>query len=99
MHSSAVRIIPYMRNGSGFLRGANPSHLGGTVESAVTLWPDQWMVVAILWCHSSDARFAIERADTTSTAFTIRATKLSDVRLPLSKRQALNRAMQRLIWK
>lgn len=99
MHTQPVRVVPYMRNAGGFLRGADPSFLGGVVEAAVTLWPDQWMVVAILWCHSSDARLCIERADTTTTAFAIRATKLADVRLPLSKRAHLNRAMQRMIWR
>lgn len=98
MHSAPVRIVPYMRNAGGFLRGANPANLGQPIEAAVTLWPDQWMVVAIYWSVNSDGRFTIERADTTTTAFNILATQLSDVRMPLSKRFVLNRAMQRLVY-
>jgi hypothetical protein len=98
-HAAPVRVIPYIRNDAGFVRGANPATAGSPVEAAVTLWPDTWMVVGILWNQGSDGRLCIERLDTTTTPVTILASKLSDVRLPLTRRHALNRAMQRLIWK
>jgi hypothetical protein len=97
-HSTAVRLMPHLRDAANFALGCNPANSGATVPEAVTLWPNEWMRVSILWMRPIDYRLAFGILSPTNTSLRVLSRKVANFKVPAMQRQRLNKALQRGIF-
>jgi hypothetical protein len=96
--SQAIRIVPHLRNASGFVSGCQTSLINATVPQAVTLWPGRWMTVCIIHNSASDCRFAVDLQDDVGVAVRVLSRFPAAFRVPYYRFPTLHKVIARRLW-